>query len=100
MAVKKTIRQRRLDIKQNWVVFISSTLILTLILISSNIAASSKMYELINCNKQLNKLEEERKELEEEKEKLTSPAVIREKAINNLGMVNVENIEELLIIQP
>lgn len=100
MATKKTIKQRRLNLKQSGIIFISSTIILTLTLISSNIAASSKMYELINCNKQLTKLEEERKELEEEKEKLTSPAVIREKAINNLGMVNIENIEEILVIQP
>lgn len=100
MAARKTIRKRKEYISQKSVLLISTSLVLTITLISSNIIASSKMYDLIKCNKQLSALEEERKELEEEKEILTSPAVIRDKAINNLNMVAVENIEELLVIQP
>lgn len=97
---KKTIKKSNYIFNSNNMVAIGMAIFLTMTLISTNIAVSSKTYQLISCNKELDKLEDERKELDEQKEYLTSPIIVREKAVNNLKMVDIENIDELIKIQP
>lgn len=84
--------------KKTTIIMMSTTLVAMLIF--SNVAVSSKTYALINCTKELDSLKAEFKDLNEQKEVLISPIRIREKAMNDLGMADIENIDELLVIQP
>lgn len=96
----KRIRRRKQQSFSNKKIIIIMPFFLVSTLLFSNVAVSSKTYKLINCNKELDTLKTEYKDLNEEKEVLISPVRIREKAVNDLGMVDIENIDELLMIQP
>lgn len=96
----KRIRRRKQQSFSDKKMIIIMPIFLVAILVFSNVAVSSKTYKLINCNKELDTLKMEYKDLSEEKEVLISPVRIREKAVNDLGMVDIENIDELLVIQP
>lgn len=100
MATRKRIQRQKLTFSFDTKTFLCMIILLTGILIFTNIMVYSKMYKLIKIDNQISALQEEKKELLQEQDYLTSPSVVRDKAMNNLNMVAVENIDELLVIRP
>lgn len=98
--IKQVSKRKRHSFSNKKIVIIIMSIFLVATLVFSNVAVSSKTYTLINCNRELDTLETEFKDLNEQKEVLISPVRIREKAINDLHMADIENIEDLLVIQP
>ena len=103
MFGKNTIvnrKKKKMLFKRNSFLIPAIAITLILSLVYTNIAVSSKTYKLISCNKELDQLNSEKKDLDEEIKALTSPVTVREKAINKLEMIDIENIDELIEIQP
>lgn len=97
---KSIKRRQQKSFLNKKIAIIVTPILLVVTLVFSNVGVSSKTYQLINCNRELDSLNAEFKDLNEQKEVLISPVLIREKAINDLDMVDIENIDELLLIQP
>lgn len=99
MKLRKKIKNRKETslLKDKRFLLITISISLGILLVSSNVVLSRKMYTIIQQKSELDKLRTERKDLNEEVETITSPAAIKERAIS-LGMVEIETIEELLSI--
>lgn len=84
-------------LKDKRFILITTSISLGILLVGSNVVLSRKTYEIIEQKRHLDQLTMEKKDLDEEIETVVSPVAIKERA-NELGMVEIETIDELLML--
>lgn len=73
--------------------------LLGIILVGTNVLVSKKTYKIIGLQSKIEGYKAEQKDLNEKTETILSPLSIRKRA-EKLGMVEIENIDEMIDIIP